>query len=594
MAPPKRPKSSESKSLKVLVDFPTPQNVVIENVQPIVDGGRFAIKREPGDTVVVTADIFRHSYEKFQAAILYRKQGGKSWKRSPMEFDDNDRWKGEFTVDDIGYWEYTVEAWTIEPKDQPSRAEKIYELRVDPIYSRNSAWYEIFPRSQGTIPNQSATWDDCRNRLDDICGMGFDVLYLTPIHPIGETNKKGKNNSLTSTPEDPGSPYAVGNTRKGWGDGGSKDLERSLGTWEQFRSFMKDAKGRGLQMALDIALNCSPDHPHVQSHPEWFFHEEDGTIKFAENPPKKYEDIYPYDYFNENWKELWKEIRDMLLFWVEEGFTIFRIDNPHTKPFQFWEWVIREVKLRHPEVVFLSEAFTRPKMMKRLAKLGFDMSYTYFTWRNERWEIEEYLNELTNPPVSETMRGIFFPTTPDIHPKILWNAPREAFMVRFILASTLNSTYGIYSGYELCENEPFHDGIKEELADSEKYEFKVRDWNARGNIKELIAKVNAIRKSNVALQEYDNLTFHSCDNQQLISYSKRDAKSRNTIICIVNLDPYHQQSGWIHFDLQALGLVYGLWQVEDLLSGERYTWEGDSAFIMLVPQKSVAHILRIV
>ena len=582
------------KATKTLVPFPEPQNVVIENVSPAVDDGRFSIRREPGDVVEVRADIFRHSHEKIAADVLYRKLGEKEWRRAPMSFVDNDLWGGSFSVDSIGYWEYTVEARTVEPADAPSRADRIYELRVDPVYARCCAWYEMFPRSQGKVPGKSGTWDDCRARLDDVCAMGFDTVYLTPIHPVGQTNKKGPNNSLHARPENPGCPYAVGNTKGGWGDGGSMDIERSLGTWEQFHDFVAEAKGRGLKLALDIALNCSPDHPHVQSHPEWYCHEADGTIKFAENPPKKYEDIYPYDYFNENWKALWTELRDMILFWAGEGFTFFRIDNPHTKPFQFWEWLIREVKLVRPDVVFLAEAFTRPKIMKRLAKVGFDMSYTYFTWRNEKWELEEYLKELTTRPLSETMRGIFFPTTPDIHPKILWNAPREAFMVRLMLAATLDSAYGMYNGFELCENEPFPGGIKDELANSEKYDFKVRDWNRPGNIKAFVARLNAIRRENPAMAEYTNLRFHYADNPQIMCYSKRDEKTGNTMLFVVNLDPYPIQSAWCSFDMEALGLPsWGAWQVEDQLTGERYTWEGNRAFVKLDPKKSVGHALKV-
>ncbi len=344
-------------------------------------------------------------------------------------------------------------------------------------------------------------------------------------------------------------------------------------------------------MALDVALNCSPDHPHVDTNPEFFFHEADGSIKFAENPPKKYEDIYPYDYFNENFRALWADIRDMLLYWADKGFTIFRIDNPHTKPFLFWEWCIADIKSQRPEIVFLAEAFTRPKMMHRLAKAGFDQSYTYFTWRNHKAEIEEYFTELTQSGAEEYMRGILFPTTPDIHPPMLHHAPREAFMVRYFMAATLSSLTGLYSGYELCENEP-REG-KEELLDSEKYQFKVRDWDAPGNIKDFVALVNQIKSKNPACHEYNNLRFHESSNDQILVYSKKDPLSNNTVIFVVNLDFENSQQGALRLNLPDLGMEWGSrFRVRDLMDDAEYEWH-EHNYVILNPKDKVAHALLV-
>jgi starch synthase (maltosyl-transferring) len=569
------------------LSFPKVENLVIENVRPNVDAGKYPIKREPMDTIRVEADIFRHGHEKFAAAICFRKKGSKKWSREPMEFVDNDLWAGEFQVKRIGFYEYAVEAWTLEPKDTPALS-PVYEVRVDPLYARFSSWYEMFPRSQGENPYKSATWQDCTNRLDDIQAMGFDTIYLVPIHPIGETNRKGANNSLKAKPGEPGCPYAIGNKH-----GGHYAVDPDIGTMEEFDQFMEATRNYGFRMALDIALNCSPDHPHVEEHPEWYFHEPDGSIKFAENPPKKYEDIYPYDFWNENWQELWLEIRDMLLYWADKGFSIFRIDNPHTKPFAFWEWIIRDIKEKKPEVVFLAEAFTRPKLMHRLAKAGFDLSYTYFTWRNEKWELQEYLEELTNKPASEYMRGMFFPTTPDIFPEPLWGAGPESFKIRLFLSATLSSVWGMYNGYELVENEK--NPTKEELYHSEKYQYKTHDWDSPVNIKTFISKVNHIRQDFPAMAEYDNLTFHKVENPNIMVYSKTLKGTDSTVLCVVNLDPKNKQSGILHLDWQALGFEHepGEYAVLDLLSDESYLWRGSVNYVELDPEREVAHIFAI-
>ncbi|MDR1760751.1 MAG: alpha-1,4-glucan--maltose-1-phosphate maltosyltransferase [Fibrobacter sp.] len=557
-------------------------NLVIENIRPSVNCGHFDLKREPGETVTLTADIFRHGHEKYDAAILYRHVSQAKWLSAPMHFVDNDSWEGTFTVQTIGYYEYKISAWTVEPKDVPTESE-VLELRVDPPYARTGTWYEMWPKSQGTNPNASATWKDCEKRLDYIISLGFDTIYLVPIHPIGITNRKGANNSLKAKKGEPGSPYAVGNQF-----GGHFAIDPELGTMKEFEHFAAECKKKGLRLALDIALNCSPDHPYVKEHPEWFFHEPDGSIKFAENPPKKYEDIYPFDYYNENYQALWQEIRDIILFWAGKGFDIFRIDNPHTKPFPFWQWLIRDVKLKKPEVVFLAEAFTRPKMMHRLAKLGFDMSYTYFTWRSGKWEFEEYLKELTQSPAKEYMRGIFFPTTPDIFPKYLaWQGP-AAFKQRYFLAATLSSLTGLYNGYELCENEP--SPIKEELHNSEKYQYKVHDWDSPLNIKDFVKRVNEARLAHPALQEYDNLEFHYADNDQLMVYSKKTGD--DIILCVANMDMHHTQEGTVAINMEKLGFAEdAFYFVKDLITDESYLWRGSRNFVHLDPEKAPGHLL---
>ena len=576
--------------MAIMAIIPTRKdNLVIENIRPQIEGGRFMIKREPGDTVTLTADIFRHSHEKYDAAIFYRHDSKKKWEKAPMHFVDNDQWEGSFTVNNIGYYEYKICAWTKEPKDVPTES-PVMKLRVDPSYARIGTWYEMWPKSQGADPKKSSTWKDCENQLDYIANLGFDTVYLVPIHPIGVTNRKGANNALHAktdkkgNPLEPGCPYAVGNSH-----GGHYDVDPELGTMKDFEHFAKAARGKGLRLALDIALNCSPDHPYVKSHPEWFYHEPDGSIKFAENPPKKYEDIYPFDYYNENYQALWQEIENIILFWADKGIEIFRIDNPHTKPFPFWEWLIADVKEKRPELVFLAEAFTRPKMMHRLAKSGFDMSYTYFAWRSAKWEFEQYLKELTQSDAKEYMRGIFFPTTPDIFPKYLAYKGPNAFKQRYFLAGTLSSLTGMYNGYELCENIP--SPVKEELADSEKYQYKVHNWKGPG-IQDFVRRVNTARQEHVALQEYDNLDFHYCANDQLMVYSKKTGG--DVILCVCNMDMDNVQEGMVELDMAKLGLEQdAFFFLKDLITDESYVWRGNKNFVRLDPAKAPGHLLVI-
>jgi starch synthase (maltosyl-transferring) len=599
-APQKTPALPAATPLAVrpVSDFPR-AHALVENLQPLVEHGLYPAKSVLGETVRVTADIFRDGHEKCEADLLYRRKGEKEWRRTAMRFVDNDAWAGEFTPDHLGPWEFTVEARTFTrpgyepyaPFEVPYVHPHFGTLRVDPKLTEFSAWYEMFPRSQGTDPNRSATFADMEKRLPYIKDLGFDVLYLTPIHPIGETKRKGRNNSVTSQPGEPGSPYAIGNYRLAGkdGDGGHKAVHPEFGTLADCRRFFDKVRGMGMEIVLDYALNCSPDHPWVKNHPDWFYREADGTIKCAENPPKRYEDIYPLNFFCEDRENLWNELKSVIDFWIDMGVTVFRVDNPHTKPFGFWEWMIAAVKADHPEVVFLSEAFTRPKIMKRLAKVGFDLSYTYFTWRVTSAELREYCEELTQQEPSLYMKPIFFATTPDILPWHLQNAPREMFKIRHALASTLVGAYGMYNSYEICESDPYPG--KEEFNNSEKYQYKVWDWDRPGNIKDFIRRLNAIRNDHPALQQLKNLRFHECDNPMLLAYSKADGD--DVLLFIVNLDPANPQSGFVSLDRRALGVedepIFG---VHDLLSGESYAWS-DRNYVELNPFKEVLHVLKV-
>jgi starch synthase (maltosyl-transferring) len=574
-------------------------HALVENLQPLVEHGLYPAKSVLGETVQVTADIFRDGHEKCEADLLYRRKGELAWRRSAMRFVDNDAWAGEFTPDHLGPWEFTIEARTFPrpgyepyaPFERPYVHPHFGTLRVDPKLAEFSAWYEMFPRSQGTDPSRGATFADMEKRLPYVRDLGFDVLYLTPIHPIGETKRKGRNNSVTSQPGEPGSPYAIGNYRlagKG-GDGGHKAVHPEFGTLADCKRFFGTVRGMGMEIVLDYALNCSPDHPWVKKHPDWFYREADGTIKCAENPPKRYEDIYPLNFFCEDRENLWLELKSVVDFWIDMGVTVFRVDNPHTKPFGFWEWMIAGVKAAHPEVVFLSEAFTRPKIMKRLAKVGFDLSYTYFTWRVTAAELREYCEELTQQEPARYMKPIFFATTPDILPWHLQNAPREMFKIRHALAATLVGAYGMYNSYELCEGEPYPG--KEEFNNSEKYQYKVWDWDRPGNIKDFIRRINRIRNDHPSLQQLKNLRFHDCDNPQLLAYSKADGD--DVLLFIVNLDPRNPQSGFVSLDRKALGVedepIFG---VHDLLSGESYAWT-DRNYVELNPSREVLHVLKV-
>ena len=643
--------------------FPT---VVIENLWPLIEGGRYPIKRIPGEEVSVFADIFKEGHDVVRAVVKWRSLGEKKWREAPMTMIEEDRWNGRFPAGPIGFTEFTIEAWnddfsswveeigkkvkgsvsslsseTLEGvalvrsaavragKDASAAklltfAEGIavstdptallaaasdpglallmaqwpdrslattyaphQRVRVDRSAAAFSAWYEFFPRSAEGRGDAGSTFRECLGRIDDARAMGFDVIYFPPIHPIGITARKGANNSLNCKPGEPGVPYAIGGPA-----GGHCEVEPELGTLADFEWLLGEIRSRGMEVALDFALNCSPDHPYVKAHPEWFFHRPDGSIKYAENPPKKYEDVYPLNYHNPDWKSLWDELRDVLLFWAERGVRIFRVDNPHTKPVAFWEFVIAEVQAKFPDVIFLSEAFTRPKMMRVLAKAGFTQGYTYFTWRNSRPELEAYFTELTRSEMHEYFRPNLFPNTPDILPFYLQEGGRPAFMIRAVLAATLSGVYGIYSGFEHCENAALPN--REEYLDSEKYQYKARDWSAPGNIKPLITRLNAIRSENRALQQTNNLTFCGSDNPNILFYLKKSSDGSSAVLIVVTTDFRNVQSGWIQVPTGELGISGDSgYQIEDLLTGEIFSWRGSRNFVSLDPSRRVAHILRI-
>ncbi|MEO8745285.1 MAG: alpha-1,4-glucan--maltose-1-phosphate maltosyltransferase [Candidatus Dormiibacterota bacterium] len=481
------------------------------------------------------------------------------------------------------------------------------EIVVDTEQARFSTWYELFPRSagepaagraqgapsereraQGALSIQHATFRDVERRLPEIAAMGFDVLYLPPIHPIGRSHRKGANNSVKAGPDEPGSPWAIGSE-----EGGHKSVNPQLGTLEDFRHLVQAAGQHGLDVALDIAFQCSPDHPYTREHPEWFKHRPDGSIQYAENPPKKYEDIYPFDFETESWRELWQELLSIVLFWADQGIHIFRVDNPHTKPFAFWEWLIGEVKREHPDAILLAEAFTRPKVMYRLAKVGFTQSYTYFAWRNTTWELAQYFTELSQPPIREYFRPNLWPNTPDILTEYLQTGGRAAFATRLMLAATLGANYGIYGpAFELCEGRAREAG-SEEYLDSEKYQLRAWDRDSPNNLRELITLVNRIRRENPALQSDRGLAFHPTENDHLIAYTKSTPDLADVVLTVVNVDPYHTQSGMVTLPLEELGIRRDRgYQAHELLSGARYMWNGPRNFVEINPHAIPAQIFR--
>ena len=605
------------------------RRVIIENVTPQIDEGRFPAKRTVGEEVVVEADAFADGHDLLAVVLLWRpcprgkparRKSGGGWTEAPMAALGNDRWRAAFTVGQYRDYEFTVEAWIdraatlhdeiakkqaagqgvtseqLEEKMLPkdggrslgTRFPRELRVIVERERARFGAWYEMFPRSAGTDPSRSATFEEARQRLPYIAAMKFDVLYLPPIHPIGKSFRKGRNNALTAEPGDPGSPWAIGSA-----EGGHTAVEPGLGSLRDFEAFVKAARAQGLEIALDIAFQTSPDHPYVRAHPSWFRHRPDGTIKYAENPPKKYQDIYPFDFESKDWPDLWDELEHIFEFWIARGVKIFRVDNPHTKPLPFWEWVLGELREAHPDVICLSEAFTRPKIMHYLAKAGFSQSYSYFTWRNTKQELEEYFTELTETGVREYMRPNLFANTPDILHEYLQKGGPPAFQARLVLAATLGANYGIYSGFELGENMPVKPG-SEEYLDSEKFQIKPRNVDAPGSLAPFIAHVNAIRREHPALQFDWRLEFHETDNPQLICYSKRAPDGTDPILVVVNLDRFNMQHGNIRLPLTAWKLpLDGTIEAHDLLSDETYFWRGEWNYVRLDPQLRVAHILSL-
>jgi starch synthase (maltosyl-transferring) len=467
--------------------------------------------------------------------------------------------------------------------------DRILEVEVDREKARFSTWYELFPRSTAATAGAHGTFRDVEARLPYIAAMHFDVLYLPPIHPIGRSFRKGRNNSEHAERGDPGSPWAIGNEA-----GGHLSIHPELGTLADFRSLVRRARDYGLEVALDIAFQCSPDHPWVSEHPLWFRQRPDGTVQYAENPPKKYQDIYPLNFDSEDWRGLWQALKGVFEFWIDQGVSIFRVDNPHTKPLKFWGWVIGELKRAHPELLFLAEAFTRPKLMYALAKAGFSQSYTYFTWRTAKWELEQYFRELTESRVREFFRPNLWPNTPDILHAVLQEGGRPAFAMRYVLAATLGANIGIYGPvYELGENVPRAPGV-EENRDNEKYEIHTWDLDAPHSLARFLGKVNGIRHAHPALQSDRGLTFHGADNESIIVYSKATEQRDDVILAIVNLDWRQAQESMVHLRLEALGLSEGVtFEVEDLLGGETYTWHGAHNYVKLDPMALPAHVLAV-
>jgi starch synthase (maltosyl-transferring) len=514
------------------------------------------------------------------------------------------------------YYEYPLDDEIVELvqryPDQTfaTRHEPELSVWVDRERAGFSAWYELFPRSTSPVQGKHGTFADVERQLPEIAAMGFDIVYMPPIHPIGRAFRKGPENSTTAKPGDPGSPWAIGDksvapvasdaNRIKEDDGGHKSIHPELGTYADFDHLVAATREHGMEIALDIAFQCSPDHPWVTEHPTWFNIRPDGSIQYAENPPKKYQDIYPLNFESPDWRSLWDELYSVFEFWIKRGVNVFRVDNPHTKALPFWEWCLGALRAKYPETIYLAEAFTRPHVMYWLAKGGYTQSYTYFTWRNSKAELQSYLEEITRPPVSEFFRPNFWPNTPDILHKALQDGGRPAFMFRLVLAATLTANYGIYGpAYELCENAPARPAAgkteSEEYLMSEKYEIRQRDRNAPGSLVPLIALMNKIRRAHPALQRNESLLFHPTDNPNLLTYSKSTPDFSNTILVIVNLDPYNQQSGWTDLDLPRLGLAPGTdFYVEDLLNGPSYTWHGRRNYVVLRPGIQAAHLFRIV
>ena len=542
----------------------------------------FAHRVEPEDLRLaarIGADLVARSAASCDAADCARLE---PWSRILREEEDIERLRAMALDEDL-----FALARARAPRDGLTETRPL-AVTVDRERARFSTWYELFPRSAGDKPGVHGTFADVDERLDEIAAMGFDVLYLPPIHPIGREKRKGKNNSTTATADDVGSPWAIGAR-----EGGHTAILPQLGTLADFRHLVMATRARGMEIALDIAFQCAPDHPWVEQHPEWFRKRPDGSIQYAENPPKKYQDIYPLDFESADWSGLWHALRDVFLFWAKEGVAIFRVDNPHTKPYPFWEWCIREVKQAFPDTIFLSEAFTRPHVMHQLAKLGFTQSYTYFTWRVTKAELVAYFTELTREDSREYFRPNCWPNTPDILPYHLQNASLAAFRVRLVLAATLAASYGMYGpAFELGENRPREAG-SEEYLDSEKYQLRHWDRARPGSLAPLIAQLNQVRHAHVALQSDWSLAFHATDNEQLLAYSKRSGGDR--VLVVVNLDADNVQSGWVDVDAAALGLDPGAgFAVRDALSKATYTWRGGRNFVRLDPAAAPAHVFSVV
>ncbi|MBI3232002.1 MAG: alpha-1,4-glucan--maltose-1-phosphate maltosyltransferase [Candidatus Doudnabacteria bacterium] len=635
--------------------------VIIENVQPQVDGGLYPAKRTVGETVEVSASIFGDGHDHIRAAVLYKKLNGKKWNSVELQPTFNDDWRASFKVDEQGTYVFTIQAWIdhfdtwydgfkkkatakvdvkvelmegaiflktlaengkanllslatkLENTDQHQAAVELvlsegfaqivkdyplkenettyaHELQVlvETKKANFSAWYEFFPRSSSLEPGKHGTFQDCAKLLPRIAKMGFDVLYFPPIHPIGKLNRKGKNNNVRAQKGEPGSPWAIGSD-----EGGHKSVLPALGTIDDFKKLVADAKALGIDIAMDIAFQCAPDHPYVKEHPDWFKQRPDGSIQYAENPPKKYQDIYPFNFESDDWKNLWEELKSVFIFWIEHGVTVFRVDNPHTKPIPFWGWVITEVHKQYPDIIFLSEAFTRPRIMASLAKVGFTQSYTYFTWRVSKQELVEYMNDLINGPSRNYFRPNFWPNTPDILPFHLQNQGENSFILRYALAATLSSNYGVYGpSYEFLENTPIEG--REEYLNSEKFEVRHYDWKRTNRMTDIMGLLNQVRHQNEALHSTWNLQFCPIENPQLIAYLKTTDDLSNIILVIVNLDPNGKQSGYVQLPKDKLRLSDKInVKLHDLITDEHYTWTQEWNFVELNPFKMPFHLFKL-
>jgi starch synthase (maltosyl-transferring) len=634
--------------------------VIIENVQPSVDGGLYPAKRTVGERVDVTANIFGDGHDHIRANVLYKKENADNWIAVELLHSFNDEWSASFTVMETGRFVFTVEAWidhfetwydgfkkkaaakvdvrvelmeggiflkTVGKgnKELLAKAKKLedkdhYHDSISWVLSKEfeeivhrfplkenettyqqglivvvenkdvlfNTWYEFFPRSSALEAGKHGTFHDSIKLLPRVSAMGFDVLYFPPIHPIGKANRKGKNNSVRSQPGEPGSPWAIGSD-----EGGHKSILPALGTQEDYRQLIHEATKYNIKIALDLAFQCAPDHPYVKEHPEWFKQRPDGSIQYAENPPKKYQDIYPFNFECDNWQELWDELKSVIIFWIEQGVTIFRVDNPHTKPIPFWQWAIAEVNKVYPHIIFLAEAFTRPKVMASLAKIGFQQGYTYFTWRVTKQEITDYMKELVYGPSRNYFRPNFWPNTPDILPYHLQNQGENSFILRFALASTLSSSYGMYGpSYEFLENSPVEN--KEEYFNSEKYEVRHYDWKKTNRMTDIISLVNKARKENAALQSTWNIQFCSIENDNLIAYLKATDDLTNIILVVVTLDPFVSQQGFVQLPKERLKLSDKInVKVTDLITEEKYTWTQEWNYVELNPYKLPFHIFKL-
>lgn len=633
--------------------------VIIENVQPQVDGGRYPAKYTVGEQVHVSADIFGDGHDHIRAQVLFKNEVSESWSAIELKPGYNDRWEASFPLTNKGFYFFTIRAWidhldtwydgfkkkteaaldvhvelmegaellrragkgdpffqslaellsdsnryreAIEKVLNPTFEKIVHEhplIEHETIFERElkilvefrkanfSAWYELFPRS-ASLSGKHGTFKDVVRLLPRIASMGFDVLYMPPIHPIGKVNRKGKNNSVRALPGEPGSPWAIGSE-----EGGHKAIHAELGTLEDFKTLLSEARNFGIDVALDIAFQCAPDHPYVKSHPQWFKQRPDGSIQFAENPPKKYQDIYPFNFEGDDWKNLWEELRSVFEYWIGHGVKIFRVDNPHTKPIRFWQWLISEINKKHEDIIFLSEAFTRPKIMQALAKAGFTQSYTYFTWRVTKDEIVEYMNELLYSPSRYYFRPNFWPNTPDILPFHLQHQGENIFITRFALAATMVSSYGIYGpAFEFYENQPIPG--REEYLDSEKYEIKNHDWKKTNRMTDIMTIVNRARKAHPALQSTWNLQFCALHEPNLLAYLKATEDLSDIILVVVNLDPNQRHAGFVQLPKEKLHLRNGInVKLHDLMTDEHYTWTQEWNYVELDPYKMPFHLFKL-